>query len=356
MKTRLALIASLVLLLGLVWLLAWPVPIAPLAWQPGPNPWGNAPWQSNGKLSAISRIELGGAVGPEDVEILPDDSVLVGVKDGGILRWRAGILDRIGDTGGRPLGLVRAQGGGLWIADGERGLLHMDGAGRVEVAATSEGGLAFGFPDDVDQAPDGTVYFTDADSRWGPEDLKYAMLEGRPNGRLLSYDPETRAVSRVLDGLHFCNGVAVGPSGAYLLLTETLRLRVLKVWLTPEKYGQTEVVLDNLPGYPDNVTHVGQGVFWVALYGPRSALKDRAMASPLLRTIAARIPGRGLTRTRRHTVAVAFSHLGRVLQVMDDPTGSFAPLTSVTEHGGALYLGSLEEGAIGKATAPLRVH
>ena len=342
------------LLLAVAWLLLGPVPIAPVAWTPLPDPLGVDPYQGNGKLGRLTRVELQGATGPEDVHVEPDGTLVTGVLDGRLLRLRRGELSVLADTGGRPLGLEPDGQGGFWVADARRGLLRVSRGGEVTVAASAYEGRPFGFPDDVDVGPDGVVYFTDADWRWGTDDLKLAALEGAPNGALYRHDPKTGQTTRIKDGLHFANGVAVGPEGSYLLLTETLRLRVLKVWLTPDRLGETEIVVENLPGYPDNVTSAGAGVFWVALYGPRSALKDRAMSTPWLRKVAARIPGPGLTRTRRHGMAVAVTHLGRVLHFLDDPEGGFAPVTTVREHGGSLYLGSLGEGAIGRVTAPIR--
>lgn len=343
-----------VLAVGLAWLLAAPVDIDPETWTPGPNPWGTPPWVSNGELSRVTRLSLEGAVGPEDIEVLPDGSLMTGVEDGRLLLLRRGKLRTIADTGGRPLGITRGVDGAFWVADGERGLLRVTLGGEVAVAATAADGIPFGFTDDVDVTADGRVWFTDADHAWGPTRLKEAVLEGRPNGRLLVYDPATSKVSTVADGLHFANGVAVGPDGGYLLLTETLRHRVLKVWLRPDRLGQVEVVLDNLPGYPDNITHAGRGVFWVALFGPRTAFHDAAASSALLRKVAARAPGMVLARTPRHPIAVAVNHLGRVLHVLDDPDGGYAPLTSVTEREGKLYLGSLYEPDMGVATAPIR--
>ncbi len=352
---RLALALGAALLAAVAWLLLAPVGFEPVLWQPEEDPMGTGPWQPNSKLSGVTRLSLDGATGPEDIEVLPDGTLLTGVADGRILRWRDGILDTVADTGGRPLGLVRSVQGGLWVADAERGLLHVAHDGSITVAATEADGLPFAFTDDVDIAPDGWVYFTDADHRWGHHQLKSAALEGGAYGRLLRYRPTDGQVETVMDGLHFANGVAVSGDGTYLLLTETLRSRVLKVFLTPERFGQHEVVIDNLPGYPDNITNAGRGVYWVALFGPRSDIKDAAASSALLRKVAARAPGTLLTRTRRRSMAVAISHVGRVLQFMDDPGGNYAPVTSVTEFGGTLYLGSLKEPDIGQATAPLRL-
>lgn len=351
---RALLALCLVLLAAVAWLSLAPVSISPVAWTPLPDPMGVPPFVGNGKLGRLSRLPLQGAEGPEDVHVDPDGTLTTGVRDGRILRLRNGEQTVLADTGGRPLGLEPDRQGGFYVADARKGLLRLSRGGQVTAVATGHDGQPFGFPDDVDVGPDGTVYLTDADRTRGIDELKSSLLEGAPNGVLYAVDPSSGQTTPLVQGLHFANGVAVGPEGRYLLVVETLRLRVLKVWLTPEKRGQTEIVLENLPGFPDNLTAAGGGVFWVALYGPRSALKDRAMATPWLREVAARIPGAGLTRTRRHGMAVAFNHLGKVLHFLDDPDGGFAPVTTVQEEGGSLYLGSLSEDAVGRVTAPIR--
>ncbi|MCB9781140.1 MAG: SMP-30/gluconolactonase/LRE family protein [Alphaproteobacteria bacterium] len=348
-------VLGVVLLLVLAWLLAWPVDIDPQAWDPGPPTIGASPYDSNGRLARLSRLNIGDAHGPEDIEVDPDGTVITGVDDGRILELRRDQVKVLANTGGRPLGLDRDRKGRLWVADAVHGLLRVDKDGEVQVIVGEVDGERLRFTDDVAVAPDGKVYFTDADRVFGHARMKESLLDGGPHGRLLVWDPDTEQVSVLMDGLHFANGVAMGTGGRYLLLCETLRMRVHKVWLTGDRAGESEVVVDHLPGFPDNITSAGGGVFWVALASPRTALKDAGLRLPLLRKIGARLPTDILTRPRRHPQAVAISHLGRVLHYLDDPAGGYAPLTTVREAGGSLYLGSLEEPAVGRATAPLRL-
>jgi len=45
---------------------------------------------------------------------------------------------------------------------------------------------------------------------------------------------------------------------------------------------------------------------------------------------------------------------GRVAHNLQDPSGSYASITSVQEHDGVLYLGSLSENSVGRLPVPLR--
>jgi len=75
---------------------------------------------------------------------------------------------------------------------------------------------------------------------------KVEALRG-PSGRLLQYDPSTDEVNVLADGLYLANGVAVGEDESYLVFVETFYSRVSKYYLSGEKKGTIEYVID---GYP----------------------------------------------------------------------------------------------------------
>lgn len=47
------------------------------------------------------------------------------------------------------------------------------------------------------------------------------VLEAKPYGQLLKYDPSTKETSLVLDNLAFANGVALSRNEDYLVVCET---------------------------------------------------------------------------------------------------------------------------------------
>src|SRR3954471_2185773 len=74
--------------------------------------------------------------GAEDVLVGPDGSVYTGTDDGSVFRVRpdGDRIDRVGPTGGRPLGLENLPDGRILVCDAERGLLALDPVGgRIEV-------------------------------------------------------------------------------------------------------------------------------------------------------------------------------------------------------------------------------
>jgi sugar lactone lactonase YvrE len=342
--------------LVLGYLLFWPTRVDPARWVPPAAPELAGPYAPNRFLAATEWLGKGEALGPEATAIDRDGRIYAGNRDGRVIRFSADgrRVETFTDTHGRPLGMAFDSGGNLLVADAMKGLLSVSPAGIVAVLATEQGGVPFGFPDDVDVAPDGTVYFTDASFKYSLAEHRNDVIEHRPNGRLLAYDPASRAVSLALGKLYFANGVAVSGDGSFVLVCETANYRVTRYWRSGPRSGTADVFIDNLPGFPDNITFSREReIFWLALYAPRDALADQLMPHPLLRKVIARLPTALQPQTVRHAFALGVDPNGKVIYNLQDPSPqSFAPVTSVREHGGILYLGSIERDALGRVRAP----
>jgi len=332
------------------YLLAWPVPIEPAAWTPPPAP----EWAANERLAAAEVLGAG-LPGPEDVAVDDEGRLYAGLLDGRIVRLPAGggEPETLADTGGRPLGLALAADGDLLIADAERGLLALGPDGELETLATGAGGVPFAFTDDVDVAADGTVYFSDASHRFGVAEFELDLLEHRLNGRLLAWDPGRREARVVLDDLQFANGVAVDPGQRFVLVVETGKYRVARLWLEGPRRGERDVLIDNLPGFPDGISAGSGGVFWLALASPRDALLDATLPHPFARRVIARLPKLLQPAPRRHAWVLGVDAEGRVVHDLQHAApDSFSPVTSVEERDGRLYLGSLSYPGFARAPAP----
>lgn len=354
--TRLAWLAAVALLLLAGYLLAWPVPIEPLAWEAPAAPARTGIFAPNDRLRAVERIGRGEVDGPEATAIDGAGRVYTGARDGRILRLEPGARTFLlhARTGGRPLGLAVSADGGLVVADAGKGLLAVSPAGEVRVLATGQGGLPFRLTDDVVLARDGTAYFTDASSRFGLGGEREDVLEHAGRGRLLAWRPRTGAVELLLSGLQFANGVALAEDETYLLVNETGAYRITRYWLGGPRKGTAEPFLENLPGLPDNLTWSRERrVFWVALFSPRVPALDLLAPHPWLRKLVLRLPQVIQPQPRRQAMALAVDEGGRVVEWLEDASASpFAPVTSVREHGGFLWLGSLHEQALGRIAAP----
>src|SRR5207247_6223468 len=116
------------------------------------------------------------------------------------------------------------------------------------------------------------------------------LLEHQGNGRFMAYDPKTKTTRIVLSNLVFANGVAVSPDQSFVLVNETAKYRVHRVWLAGPKKGQSEIFIDNLPGFPDGILSNGRDKFWLALVTPRDSIFDRMLPHPFLRKLVMRMP------------------------------------------------------------------
>lgn len=62
----------------------------------------------------------------------------------------------------------------------------------MELLTDEADGLKFKITDGVDIADNGMIYFTDASYKYDSNDHLLDMLEGKPHGRFMSFDPVTR--------------------------------------------------------------------------------------------------------------------------------------------------------------------
>ena len=338
----------------IAYLALWPVSVRPVAWEAPENAGYNGDFTPNNSLQALELIELDGRTGPEDADIGPDGLIYVATHDGEILRiGKGGTVSPFAQTQGRPLGLEFAADGTLYVADAYRGLLAVDGTGQVSLLTNqAEDGSPIHYADDVDVAADGTVYFSDASTRFGAQTnggtLPASVLdlvEHSANGRILKYDPASGKTTVFADGLNFANGVAVDEVRAAVLVIETGAYRV---WRFPMDGGPGQVILDNLPGFPDNINNAADGTFWVGLVSPRNAIMDKLSGTPFLRRVIMRLPDAMKPAPTRYGFILRIDADGRVLETLQDPTGSYALTTgAVTLPNGRIAVTSLTEPVLG---------
>jgi hypothetical protein len=179
-------------------------------------------------------------------------------------------------------------------------------------------------------------------------------MEHGGDGRFLAYHPDTGKTDLLLSGLEFANGVAVSGDGGYVLVNETGAYRIVRYWLSGPRRGTAEPFVENLPGLPDNVTwSPSRRAFWVALFSPRIPALEALARHPLLREVVWRIPRALQPEPLPQAFAVAVGEDGKISEALRDASkGAFAPVTSVRERDGVLWIGNLEGDGIGRLPAP----
>src|ERR1700694_5832840 len=327
--------------------------MAPRRWTP-PQPTPRATQKrSSPPLPPVRRIELS-APGPEDL-VLRNGRIITGVSDGSVLSIDPddGSISTVVNTGVRPLGLNANSDGSLLICDHDRGLLRLphDG-GELEVLVDTIDGERLTFASNVVQADDGTIYFSASSRRWTLEHYTADLLEHSGTGRLLRRAP-TGKVDTLLDGLHFANGVVLSPDNSCVVVAESGAFRVTRYWLTGRKAGTHDVLIENLPGFPDNMSLGSDELVWITIASPRHSLMDRLLPLPgVLRKLVWALPERFKPAAAHTTWVIAFDFTGRVVHDLQNDDDTYCMVTGVVEDNETLYLGSLTEHAIAISHVP----
>lgn len=371
---RFVLVGILVLIAAAAgFVLLWPTRIEPVAVVVRPNPGFSGVYAPNTALRNVRWLGEAIGHGPEDVTV-KDNYAYTGLEDGRIVRIQigpsmgsnpaqtgspgtttSGGVEKIAETGGRPLGLQHDPFGNIVVADAKRGLIAITPTGQIVPVAARFENRPMLFVDDLDIAKDGTIYFSDASQRFGIDDFMLDFVEGQATGRLFSFDPRSGSLQARMSNLSFANGVALGPDEEYVLVNETSAHRISRLWLKGPKAGQTDRFIENLPGYPDNISFNGRDLFWVALVGPRIRALEEQLGNPFMRKVAFRLQSIGLMpqpAPELYGCIVAINLDGQVVATLQDPGGrTINSITSVNEKDGVLYLGSLQTDRI--ATIPV---
>ncbi|MFI5913557.1 SMP-30/gluconolactonase/LRE family protein [Dactylosporangium sp. NPDC051541] len=276
---------------------------------------------------------------PEDVAVTSDGSLFTGTAEGLVWRHDSNGFTQVADTGGRPLGIeCDSRDDSLIICDAYRGLLRLSADGALR-ELTSAGIL---FCNNAAIAADGTVFFSDSSNRFPLSHWRRDLLEHRPNGRVLAFDPASGTTRVVATDLYFPNGVALTPDESALLVCETVAHRLTRIALP----SGAATVLADLPAYPDNMSSVGDGTFWIALASPRVAIAERLLPYPGIRKVVAALPVWMQPQPGKHTIAAQVDAAGSVLRTLHSPAGRYPMLTGVRQSGETLWFGSLTERAL----------
>ena len=359
------LIAGTVIAVAVVYLLAWPVPVEPVAWNAPESAGYVGAHARNERLARVQLVKVTPEVGPEHIAFGPDGKLYTALLSGAVLRMNAdgSSIETVANTDGRPLGLDFDANGRLIIADALRGLLALETDGTVRVLTSSVGGDPIRYADAVMVAADGRMVFTDATQRMSPQQYGtfdaalFDIIEQSCTGRVLEFDPAAGSTRIVATGLCFPNGVALTADEQSLIVAETGTYRVLKIArdsnaidagkAVRDRSPGVTVLLDNLPGFPDNVTRGADGRFWTGFTKPRSEAIDGMSDKPWLRALTLRLPKSLWPVPAAYGHVMAFDEQGRVLLDLQDPSGKLPETSGATERDGVLYVQSLHADAFG---------
>lgn len=339
--------------------------------------------------------------GPETVLIRNNDNnkVLVLTEHGTLVELLtndSSTNDRVVDTKvwsnlgiGRPLGGRFASDNTLYIADAALGLTRLrqyeKPTSHVEllvstVTVLTENGTTYESPllyvNAVAIGPKtGNVYFTDStdiapdriykNGHWVWDTMfasKLDLIRGKPMGRVCEYNPKTKQVRVLADGIYFANGIAVDPvHEEWIVVAETFGTRMLQYTLPPRSssttllkpsdYLQPHSLVDPMTGYVDNADcAVVKGTSYcfgaiISAFSPihRFYTKLPLALELLVRNLLLLVPRSMAPKVHpTYTGIVRINMVTQHVDYIQDPTASDVQLISgVTVKGNELYLGSL---------------
>jgi ribose transport system permease protein len=329
-------------------------------------PGSGSPYALDNRLAKTEYIGFGELEGPEDVILDRDDHLYCGTRHGEIVRFFAPDYKKsevFAHIGGFPLGLAFQRDGTLISCVGAMGLyaISKSGEARKLSAETARSWTSvvddarLRDPNDCDVAPDGRIFFTDSTKRYDAHDWALDSIESRPTGRLLVYDPRNGETRTLLDNYRYTNGVCIAHDGQSLFMAESWACRVHRYWFDGPKAGQTECVIKDMPGYPDNINRASDGCYWMAWLGMRTPSFDLALRHPGFRKrMTRRLPQDDWLFPNINTGGIVkFDETGRIIDTLGDLAGVSHPMvTSMREHKGWLYVGGILNNRIGRYRVP----
>ncbi|KAM4748393.1 adipocyte plasma membrane-associated protein-like [Rhinophrynus dorsalis] len=351
-----------------IYLLPSPIDPESFTFEKAPPPLVG-PLAVNRKLHQGRRLFYGQLKGPESFTSDNEGNLYTGTVDGKLWVIRGEQLLFITQMGqnvpqcgtpdyepicGRPHGIRMNNDGYLIVADSYFGLFRVHPqTGEKSLLISNEegvGGIPFSFLNGLEVSQNGIIYFTDSSSKWGRRHHRYEVLETNHLGRLLQYDPGKHQAKSLLGDLYMANGLALSPEEDFILIAETSICRILRYWLTGSKAGVKEVLVDNMPGYPDNIRITPMGTYRVGMSTTRfpgifTPFLDAIAPYPALKRFIVKVTPLSLYSIllRKHGLFLEVNDHGDYLASFHDPDGSVTwAISDVFEHQGKLYLGNTD--------------
>ncbi|MEM1380024.1 MAG: SMP-30/gluconolactonase/LRE family protein [Pseudomonadota bacterium] len=297
-------------------------------------------------MPRVTRVPVH-ALGPEDTVITEDGTVYTALRnDGKLLRVRPGESEasEVADIGGRGLGCELMDDGRILVCNADLGLQAVDPeTGTVETLLADVDGARFGVCNNAAIARDGTIYFSESSQVYHLQDFRKDIIENTCTGRLMRWKPGG-APEVLLDGLSFANGVVLDPEERFVLVAETGRLKIHRVDLDTLR---AETFAD-VPGMPDNLSIGSDGLVWCATPALPNAALTTIHAMPLfLRKLMGMLPESLGPKVPDCCRVVAYDLEGKLVHLLDGNTEDYHYVTGVRERDGTVWLGSINEEALG---------
>lgn len=325
--------------------------IHPVAWTPPPKPEFEGEIALNEKLTNSSQIKLLGYFGAEEFAIDNEGnlycSVHKGEKDfssGAILKITPD--DKVEEflvTDNWITGIQFDKDSNLVALMNDVGLVKIHPDKSIDTLLTeTPNGQPIRLGNALKIASDGTIYFVNMSSTnkssW--KYVKKLILEMKPTGGVYSFNPKSKVTTIISEGNYFGNGLEISKNEDFILVSETSKYRILKYWIKGEKKGQSEVFMDNLAGFPGNISKSQSGNYWVGFASKRNDQLDKIHPKVGMKKFVYGLPAFIQPKPEKFGMVLEVSEEGEIIRSLFDTKGTHVTEAgAVVEHQGYLYLG-----------------
>ncbi|MBA0733650.1 hypothetical protein Gogos_017638 [Gossypium gossypioides] len=192
--------------------------------------------------------------------------------------------------------------------------------GIAQTLVSSIKGIPFKFINGLDiENSTRVIYFTYSSTTFQRRYADFLSRSTDSSGRLLKYGLHTKNAFVIYTSLMFPNGVALSKNHSFLLVVETIRIRILKFNLGTNNFEPE--VFAVLPRVADNIKMNHKGEFWVALNAGRFGEIDDDTPDP---------------------IGIKYDQEGRILKQLDgNGKYVFSSISEINEVNRTLYIGSV---------------
>lgn len=325
--------------------------LEPIVWTPPKKKSYSNDLKMNAILQKVKTISIGNWIGPEDIAFDNNGNLYCGVhfsskdyKGGCILKIDSSYkIEIFAKTNSWVTGLHFDNSGQLIGCDQERGIISIDEEGNFKVICDkNDKNEPLLFPNDVDIANNNLIYFTNSSSKYklSKKNVRRLIFELKKDGGLYEYNPITQKVKTLIDSTYFANGIALSEDNSYIIMAETSKYRIIKYWLKGSKVGSSEVLIDNLPGFPNGISRASDGNFWVGFSTERNETLDKVHSSKFKKKLIFSLPEFIQPKQAEFGLILKINQKGQILKSLFDNSGKIVPeVGSVQEYKGFLYIG-----------------
>ena len=325
--------------------------IQPKAWSPPKKPKFEGKLALNERLSNASPIHLLGYYGAEEFVVDNVGNIYCGVhkgeKDfssGAILKITPDdMVEEFLVTDNWVTGMQFDKTGTLIALMNDVGLVKIHPDKSIDtLLTTTPNGRQIRMGTGLKIASDGTIYFVNMSST-NMTSWKYVnklILEMKPTGGVYSFNPKSKVTTTISEGNYFGNGLEISKNEDFILVSETSKYRILKYWIKGEKRGQSEAFMNNLAGFPNNISKSQSGNYWIGFTTKRNDQLDKIHPKVRMKKIVYGLPSFVQPKPEKFGMVVEVSEEGEILQSLFDSKGKVVTEAgAVVEHNGFLYLG-----------------